>query len=111
MFDLITMDHCYTCITFLLDVVVLTLVISSNSCSSSPLSATPAQDVLPTSEDYQAIRNLSIIVCKIITQYIKSLSIFCKAIPPHILHEYSKDIGTKSEVIVLDVLMKNEAKQ
>jgi hypothetical protein len=75
------------------------------------LSATPAQEFLPTCEDYQAIRNnLVIIVCRILTKYIDSLSIFSKVIPPHILHEYSKEMGKKSEVIVLDVLMKNEAK-
>ena len=77
----------------------------------SPLSATSALDYLPTSEDYQAVRNnLVILVSRIITKYVSSLSVLAKAVPPHILHKYSKEMGMKSEVIVLDVLMKNEAK-
>lgn len=32
-----------------------------------------------------------------------------KSVPQHIQHKYSMEMGNKSEVIVLDVLMKNEA--
>ena len=38
------------------------------------------------------------------------LSPLSKAAPKHILHKYFKKIATKSEVIVVDVLMKNEAR-
>ena len=34
---------------------------------------------------------------------------FAKAVPQHIQHQYSAEMGRKSEVIVLDMLMKNEA--
>ena len=43
-----------------------------------------------------------IIICRMLTQYIKALSMFAKAFPPH---RYSAEMG---KVIVLDVLMKNE---
>ena len=92
----------------LVDTVVSMLAISHLPDCISPLSAALAQDFLPTSEDYQAIRNnLVILVCRILTKYIDSLSIFSKAIPPYY---YSNEMGMKSEVIVLDVLTKNEAK-
>ncbi len=32
-----------------------------------------------------------------------------KSVPQHIQHKYSTEMGKKSEVIVLDVLIKNEA--
>lgn len=76
----------------------------------SPLSTMPADDFLPDKKDYRAVRaNLVVIVSRILTQYIDALSIFSKAVPQHIPHKYSEAMKKKSEVIVLDVLMKNEA--
>ena len=46
------------------------------------------------------------LITRLLTQYIKGLSVFAKAVPQHIQHKYSVE---KSEVIVVDVLMKNEA--
>lgn len=54
--------------------------------------------------------NLVIIVSRILTQYIHDLSPLSKSIPKHILHKYCSQMSRKSEVVVLDVLMKNEAK-
>ena len=76
----------------------------------SPLSTIPAEDFLPVEDDFIAIQqNLVNIVSKILTQYIKDLSVFEKAVPQHIQHQYSAEMAKKSEVIVLDVLTKNEA--
>ena len=107
----ITMDHCYTCTAFFLDAVVPMLVISHLLVVFLPCL------LLQLRSFYQHLKtinpsenNLVILISKILTKYIDSLSAFSRAIPPHILHEYSKEMGTKSEVIVLDVLMKNEAK-
>ena len=47
---------------------------------------------------------------RILTEYMADLSPLSKAAPKHILHKYFKKIATKSEVIVVDVLMKNEAR-
>ena len=64
---------------------------------------------LPTREDVLIVKsNLVILVSRILTQYIQSLSCLAKAVPQHIGHRYSKEMSMKSEVIVLDVLMKNE---
>ena len=84
--------------------------LSSTGCVSS-LSAYPAVKFLPTSEDIAAVKsNLVVIVSRIITQYISGLSVLSKAVPQHILHKYSDEMGKKSEAIVFDVLLKNEAK-
>ena len=64
---------------------------------------------LPTREDILIVKNnLVILVSRILTQYIQGLSCLAKAIPQHITHRYSKEMSLKSEVIVLDILMKNE---
>lgn len=76
----------------------------------SPLRSLPAATFLPTPDDFSAVRkNLVVLVSRIITQYIDALALFSKSVPQHILHKYSKQMGMKSEVLVLDVLMKNEA--
>lgn len=54
-------------------------------------------------------RNLVVLVSRIITKYINGLSVFSKVVLQHIQHRYSKEMGTKSEVIILDVQMKNES--
>jgi len=51
-----------------------------------------------------------VLVSRILTEYIDDLVPLRKAVPNHILHKYSKEMAMKSEVIVLDVMMKNEAK-
>ena len=70
----------------------------------------PAHSFFPTSQNIVAVqRNLVVLDSRIITEYINGLSVFSKAVPQHIQHRYSKGMGTKLEVIVLDVLMMNEA--
>ena len=76
----------------------------------SSLTTIPAKEFLPVEDDFINVQqNLIIIVSRMLTQYIKGLSAFAKAVPQHIQHQYSAEMGRKSEVIVLDVLMKNEA--
>ena len=43
------------------------------------------------------------------TRYIVGLAPLAKYVPKHILHEYSREMSQKSEVYILDVLMKNDA--
>ena len=54
--------------------------------------------------------NLVILVAHTITEHIPSLTVFSKVVTKHILHQYSVPMSKKSDVAVLDVLMKNEAK-
>ena len=66
---------------------------------------------LPTQSDVNAAKeNLVILVSRILTQYMHGLSPLSKAIPQHITHKYTAQMSKKSEVVVLDMLMKNEAK-
>ena len=84
--------------------------LSHTGCVAT-LSSLPAETFLPTACDICAVKaNMVILVSRIITQYIGDLLRSSKNVPKHILHKYSKEMGTKSEVVVLDVLMKNEAK-
>ena len=83
--------------------------LSCTGCVAS-LSQLPADTFLTTSEDFVAVRrNLVIFVSNIITHYIDGLSVLSKSVPQHIQHKYSTEMGKKSDVIVLDVLMKNES--
>ena len=79
-------------------------------CVANLLSLAP-ESFLPTSEDVKTIRsNLVTIVSRILTQYIVTLSPLSKAVPKHITHQYSSEMALRSDVVVVDVLMKNEAK-
>lgn len=55
--------------------------------------------------------NLVILVSRILTQYFPALSFLVSVVPKHILHRYSKEMSKKSEVVVIDILMKNETKR
>ena len=71
----------------------------------------PAKDLLPSSDDIQAVQsNLVTLVSRVLTQYIDDLMPFAKVVPKHIMHTYSAEMAKKSDVVVVDVLMKNEAK-
>ena len=77
----------------------------------SKLVETPNAFFLPNRADVLAAKeNLVILVARIITNYFAALTPFSKLVPKHILHRYSNEMSKKSEVVVLDVLMKNEAK-
>lgn len=66
---------------------------------------------LPTAADIIEIkRNLHTLVSRIACHYVKGLQKLKKLVPAHITHAYSEEMTKKSEVIVLDVLHKNENK-
>ncbi len=68
-------------------------------------------EFLPTQDDVECVTsNLVVIVSRILTEYISDLAPLSKAVIKHIPHKYSAQMSKKSEVVVLDVLMKNEAK-
>lgn len=74
------------------------------------LSLLPSKTFLPTTDDIHTVQsNLVILVSRILTQFIDDLSPLSKAVPKHIFHKYTQQMASKSEVIVVDVLMKNEA--
>ena len=65
---------------------------------------------LPNADDVGQIKkNLVVLVSRILCGCITCLSSFCSAVPSHILHEYSDQMACKSDVVVLDVVGKNEA--
>ena len=77
----------------------------------SNLRDTSTDYFLPSSSDVVAVKNnLVVLVSRILTEYFTSLTPFSKVVPKHILHRYSSQMSKKSDVVVLDVLMKNEAK-
>ena len=66
---------------------------------------------MPTCDDVQSAKsNLVIIVSRVLTQYISALAPLHKSIEAHIKHKYSSEMSKKSDVVVLDVLMKDETK-
>ncbi len=77
----------------------------------SALDSLPVEFFLPNSSDVTAVKeNLVSIFIRILTRYIDGLAPLAKVVPKHILHQHSREMGQKSEVYTLDVLMKNEAK-
>ena len=78
----------------------------------APLDSLSSNSFLPTASNVQAVkRNLVVIVSRLLTHYVHHLAPLSKSVPKHIMHKYSQHMSHKSEVVVLDVLMKNEAKQ
>lgn len=64
---------------------------------------------LPSEADVKQVKqNLVVLVFCLLTHYVKALSPLGKSVPQHIKHCYSQQMNRKSEVVVLDVLMKNE---
>ena len=75
---------------------------------SSVSDVTPEM-ILPTTEDIATVKsNLVVLVSRVLTQYLSGLAPFSKANSKHITHKYTAEMSKKSEVVVLDVLMKNE---
>ena len=82
----------------------------SHSGKVADLMALPWESFLPSSNDIEKVKsNLVSLVSRFLTTYIKCLVPFSKSVPKHITHKYSKEMCKKSEIAVLDCLMKNEA--
>lgn len=83
----------------------------SHSGTISQLCRLTPNSFLPTCEDVEAVKsNLVVIVSRVLTQYISALAPLSKSITKHIRHRYSTEMSQKSDVVVLDVLMKDENK-
>ena len=68
------------------------------------------EEFLPSNADVNAIRaNLVILVARILVTHIPALGFLSRMVPMHILHRYSNEMATKSEVALVDVLMENKA--
>lgn len=75
------------------------------------LSSISSASLLPTKDDVRSIRdNLVVLVGRFMTKYIEGLKPLSRAVPSHIIHKYSKEMAAKSNVVVVDVLLKNEAR-
>ena len=75
------------------------------------LSSLKISSLLPTPDDVKAIhKHLEVLVSRVLCKYMKPLAFLAKVVPSHIQHKYSQQTAQKSETVVLDVVMKNEAK-
>ncbi len=75
------------------------------------VTALTVDQLLPTKDDISNIKdNLEILVSRTLCKYIKCLQRFKGSVCSHIAHVHTQEMATKSEVIVLDVLHKNETK-
>lgn len=75
----------------------------------SYLTHTSVDSFLPQRSDILAVKsNLVVLVSRILVQYFPALKFLAGVVPKHIHHKYSKEMAQKSEVVVLDILMKNE---
>ena len=100
------MVHMYSMLVLKSRVSSSSLPITGNTGSSINSSAL---SFLPSHEDIVLIRkNLVVLVICVLCTYIKSLKPLNSVIPKHIIHQFSTEMSQKSDVHVLDVLMKNE---
>lgn len=77
----------------------------------SKVSDLTTSSFLPSQRDIEIVKaNLVVIISRVLTQYVAGLSPFHKSIEQHIRHGYSVEMSKKSEVVVMDVLMKDETK-
>ena len=77
-----------------------------NDTVTPDLTVIPTTSFLPSHSDILSLKaNLTIIVSRILCENIKELNCAMKLVPKH---EYSEYMRQKSEVVVLDVLHKNE---
>ena len=77
----------------------------------SQLTDACSEHFLPKRSDIAAVKNnLVTLVGHILTEYFPSLVHFSRVVAKHISHWYSVQMSRKSNVFVLDVLMKNEVK-
>lgn len=75
----------------------------------SKLTEIPSDFFLPTPDDVTKMKaNLLILVSRTLTKYFVKLAPFAKVVTKHIKHVYSQEMSMKSDVFVLDILMKNE---
>lgn len=75
----------------------------------SKLAEIPSEFFLPTCADVTKVKaNLVILVSRVLTQHFSTLTPFAKVVTKHIKHIYSQEMSKKSDVFVLDILMKNE---
>lgn len=83
----------------------------SHTGHSSKIHEASPDMFLLTCEDIAKVKsNLVVLVSRVLTTYFSGLAPLSKAFPKHISHAYSIEMSKKSEVIVLDVLMKDETK-
>ena len=79
--------------------------------SGCNLALVPPEFFLPSSHDIAQVKsNLVTLVSRVLVQYFPTLAPFARLVPKHIQHQYSQQMSQRSEVFVLDILMKNEAK-
>ena len=66
---------------------------------------------LPSPEDVTNLKaNLVVLVSRVLCKYIKCLQEYKPTVISHIPHAHSKEMAEKSEVVVVDVLHKDETK-
>ena len=65
---------------------------------------------LPSPDDVKRVKTDQVVlISHLLMQCIPGLTYFANFMPKLIQHKYSKVMSNKSEVLMLDVLMKNEA--
>lgn len=66
---------------------------------------------LPSEEDIKVVESdLEVLVSRVICEYISGLRTLKQSVLEHIPHMYSEEMTQRSQVVVLDVLHKNETK-
>ena len=74
-----------------------------------PIEALEHSTFLPTSSELEEIkRNMEVLVSRILCEYIAAFNSLAKSVTAHIPHKYSTEMAVKSDVVVMDVLHKNE---
>ena len=82
-----------------------------NSFAPPRVSSMGVSQCLPSPEDVTNLKaNLVVLVSRVLCKYIKCLQEYKPTVISHIPHAHSQEMAEKSEVVVLDVLHKDETK-
>ena len=75
------------------------------------LKSIPWDSFLPCQDDISIVKgHLNVLICRLLTKFFHDLAPYAKFVPDHIIHKYSQQMATKSEVSVIDVLLKDETR-
>ena len=75
------------------------------------LTAYKPSHFLPSTEDLTCIKDdMEVLVSRILCNYVRAFEPLKKFVTKHIHHKYTSEMAQKSDIVVLDVLHKNENK-
>ena len=79
------------------------LSLFSDSFPTVDINSLPLQDLLPSPTNFSSLcSNFAVLIGRVLTENLKSFSVFADVIPPHVEHHHQELMCKKSEVVSLN---------